>query len=143
VSTEDCHHLFGVRIDEPRLVFRRDLGRSSLGVAHVPLQHAALYLEPLELLGRRAGQVLYADVVAEDSLVAGELHGKTLDLEAQLLAHVDHLALAQQLEVWHHHRVQALLRRLVRSRQSEHAQLLDEGRLQVMCLNFLGIDVLA
>ncbi len=101
-----------------------------------------LDLMPLQLARRGTRQRIAPDVEAQHPLVAGQLERQPLDVEADDLAHVHDAAFTHHVEIRHHDRVQPLRRGIVGPRDTEHAQLGDEGRLAVDRFHFFRIDVL-
>src|SRR5688572_16240122 len=113
-------------------------------LARLALSDAALDLVALELARGGAGQLRLPDVITQNAFGARKLCGKRLDVEADDFVDVDDLLLFEDVEIRHDDRVQALAEGLARTALQAHdAHLADPGRLLVVGLDLLGIDVLA
>ena len=89
------------------------------------------------------GSGVHPDLVAEHALVVRQVDRGALHLEADDVADVGDLPLAQHLVVGDDDGVQPLGGRLARPREPEHAEFLDERRLAVDGLDLFRVDVLA
>ncbi len=126
--------------------FGRELRAGALagGLSAFSAFDALLDFEALDLASAGAGQVVLPDLVAEDALGRGHFSREAFDFEAQHVANVDDFGAAQRFEVRHDDAVEALGEWLAgRALQPDDADFFYVGRLQVVGLDFFGINVLA
>src|SRR6185369_12077461 len=90
------------------------------------LAHLLLDLEAAQLASRRTRQVLLPNLVTQDALGWRQRGRDAFDIEADHLASVDDLLLAEDVEIRNDDSVQALAFRFTRlSFQADNANLLD------------------
>ena len=148
-STDYSESLMDAVARQPQaiLVAELALGRQRLYLsssAVLLLQQAPTNLEALKLARRRAGKIVGPDVVAENSLRAGQLGREAFNVEANYLARIDYLACTKNIEIGDDYSVQALGKRLAGAAfEAHHTDVLDEGRLQIVRFDLLRINVLA
>ncbi len=90
------------------------------------------------------GRWILPDFVAANALGGWDLGRDAFNVEADDFLRIHDLALFQQIEIRHDHGIEAIGSGIAGfALQRHHADFLNVGRLQIVGLDFLGIDVLA
>ena len=145
---DDANSPLNIGLRHPVAFFVRQFaGKLLLGVARAAGLHLAnlrLNLEAAQLARGGARQVLLPDVVAQDALGGRQVRRDVFHVVADDLAHVHDFLLPQHIEVRHDDGVQALGNRIARRALQPHdTDLFDPGTLQVVALDFFGVNVFA
>src|SRR6266567_1400267 len=138
-------------LPQPRSVFCRH-GLASRQIRPVWVGHSCpalvafdtyslLNFKALQLARGCSRQVVLPDFITADSLGGSKLCRQTLYVESNHFSRVYDFSLSQRFEIRHNHGVQFLRPR--GSFHSHHTDFFDKRRLQVMGLDFFGIDILA
>src|SRR6266851_8122260 len=129
-------------------VTRERLFQRQVGISAVTLRllctNTLLNFKTLQLAGCRAGQIVLPYLVTAEALGRSNLRRKSFDVEADDFFCVDDLPLPERIEVGNDNGVQPLPGTLIWTTfETDDRDFLDEWRLQIVRLDFFGVDVFA
>src|SRR5260370_9461328 len=129
-------------------VTRERLSQRQVGISAVTLRllctNTLLNFKTLQLAGCRARQIVLPYLVTADALGRSNLRRKSFDGEADDFFCVDDLSLPERVEIGNDNGVQPLPGTVAWTTfETDDRDFLDEWRLQIVRLDFFGVDVLA
>src|SRR4029077_6084278 len=118
--------------------------RISAGAPRLRCTNTLLNFKTLQLAGCSAGQIVLPYLVTADALGRGNLRRKSFDIEADDSFCVDDLSLPERVEIGNDNSVQPIPGTVTWTTfETDDRDFLDEWRLQIVRLDFFGVDVLA
>src|ERR1700736_956988 len=129
-------------------VTRERLFQGYVGISAVTLRllctNTLLNFKTLQLAGGRAGQIVLPYLVTADALGRSNLRRKSFDVEANDFFCVDDLSLPERVEIGNDNGMQPIPGIVTWTTfETDDRDFLDEWRLQIVRLDFFGVDVLA